>query len=266
MPWLRPSPSVSIRQLEVIDTKGQPVAQPVDFSVLRRIHHLLRLRAEYKDRINQGPKVIQIAEGAERVLESELEELKDRRRKTQMAADAKQLQLSEREQRIKDLENKRNSAGSNREYQLLNDQIEADRAANAVLSDEILELLERVDEIGRLIEEKTGHLENARSETARVRESVEQQLARTEAELEGVVNEIRELLGRIHPELREEFQRLVRQRGADALASTDLKSCGHCQTMLTRQKGVELMQKKPAFCQSCGSILYPAESAAINQE
>ncbi len=242
------------------------MAQPVDFSVLRRIHHLLGLRAEYKDRINQGPKVIQVAEGAERALEAELEELKNRRRQTQMAADAKQLQLSEREQRITDLEGKRNSAGSNREYQLLNDQIEADRAANAVLSDEILELLERVDELGRLIEEKTGHLENARVETAKVRARVEQEMSQTERELEGVVSEIRQLLSRIHPELREEFQRLVQQRGADALAATDLKSCGHCQTMLTRQKGVELLQKKPAFCQSCGSILYPLESAGIHQE
>ncbi len=58
---------------------------------------------------------------------------------------SKQLQLREREARIKDLQVKLNTCSSNREYQALKEQIAADQQANSVLSDEILEALERID-------------------------------------------------------------------------------------------------------------------------
>ena len=68
-------------------------------------------------------------------------------KKARKHADEKQLLLRSSEAKINDLEAKRNTAKANREYQLLGEQIDADKMAIKVLEDEILESLERVDEV-----------------------------------------------------------------------------------------------------------------------
>ena len=63
-----------------------------------------------------------------------------------VAADQKQLQLKAGEEKIKDLKRKLNAAASNREYQILKEQIAADDMAKSVLEDEIIEALEKIDQ------------------------------------------------------------------------------------------------------------------------
>ena len=83
-----------------------------------------------------------------------------------MAADQKQLQLKAGEEKIKDLKRKLNAAASNREYQILKEQIAADEMANSVLEDEILEALEKIDQFQAKIAEAEAALAAARQKAA----------------------------------------------------------------------------------------------------
>ena len=76
-----------------------------------------------------------------------------------LACDAKQLQLRSREDKIKDLDAKLKTAASNREFSLLKEQIAADKQANEVLSDEILEGLEYIDELAAVVQAASEELE-----------------------------------------------------------------------------------------------------------
>ena len=89
-----------------------------------------------------------------------------------IAVDKKQLQLKTGEDKVKDLRHRLNAAASNREYQILLEQIAADEMANSVLADEILEGLEACDADQKRLAESEAALLAARKKTEQVRAEV----------------------------------------------------------------------------------------------
>ena len=235
----------------------------VDYALLQTIHRLLKQKSDLNERIEKGPRKITIAENAEKNFESALAMAKEVKTKTQMAADEKQLQLSQREAKIEDLKTKLNSAESNREFQLLKDQIAADEQANSVLSDEILELLERVDALESDQQQADANLAKAKLETQNVRESIAKQLESLKSDLRSVTEDLGENESRLKGDYANEYRRLSASKGEEALAETDLQTCGQCYTKITTQKMSELMMKKPVFCQSCGALMYSIQAAPV---
>ena len=234
----------------------------VDYSLLRTIHRTLKQKSALQERIEKGPRQIALAENAEKKFVEEWEAGKRAKTKTQMLADEKQLQLTEREGRIEVLRGKLNAAESNREYQLLKDQIAADEQANSVLSDEILELLERLDKLEQDVQTAADHLALAKQETAKVRSRIDAEIATLKQDLQDVIQDLKDRESRLKGDYAAEYRRLVTVRGEEALAETDMQTCGQCCTRITTQMMSELMMKKPVFCKSCGSLLYAAENHA----
>src|SRR5947207_12874770 len=106
---------------------------------LRTLHRIHRQHSDLRDRLERGPRQIRVAEGSVKKTESDLAQAKDAFKHAKMSSDEKQLQLRQREAKLADLQAKLNMAQSNKEYQLLKDQMAADRQANSVLAEEILE-------------------------------------------------------------------------------------------------------------------------------
>ena len=106
------------------------------------------------------------------IARTQLAKTKAEAKAIRMAADQKQLQLKSNEDKVKDLRRKLNAATSNREYQILLEQIAADEMANSVLADEILEALEKVDGFQTNIAEAEAALAAAMQKAAEVRGEV----------------------------------------------------------------------------------------------
>ena len=236
----------------------------LDFALLRTIHRILKQKTDLKDRIEKGPRRIVAAENAEKQISADVDAAKEIKTKTQMAADAKQLQLSEREARIEDLKNKLNTAGSNKEFQLLKDQIAADEQANLVLSDEILEMLERIDELETAHRTAEENYAKAKDESEKIRKRINDELATLNEQLESVVAELVENEKKLTGEVGAEYRRQASSRGEEALAETDMQTCGNCYTKMTTQAMSELMMQNAVFCQSCHSLLYVSEKVTTN--
>ena len=237
----------------------------VDYSLLRTIHRILKQKTDLGERLEKGPRQVTIAENAERKFEEELTAVKETKTKTQMAADEKQLQLTEREGRIEELKGRLNAADSNREYQLLKDQIAADEQANLVLSDEILELLERLDTLEANVTTAEENLSSSKQETEKVRDRVNAEIESLKNDLQSVLDELTDSEAKLKGDYASEYRRQVSVRGEDALSETDMETCGQCYTRITTQMMNELLLKQPVFCKSCGSLLYISENrAAVN--
>lgn len=237
----------------------------IDVQLLRTLHRILRQKTDLEDRLQRGPKQVAIAKNGEVAFQQTLEETKASLKETKMAADRKQLQLGEREARIEDLKKKRNACESNREFQLLADQIAADEAANSVQSDEILELLERLDEIEGNARQAEENLKKGQAETKRVESKVDSELAIVQADLDVVLDELKAAeakLPRTH-DIKSTYDRLVAAVGEEALAAVEENCCGHCYTSLTTQVQTELMMNRVFFCKNCGSLLYLSENAKV---
>ena len=235
----------------------------VDYPLLRTIHRLLKQLTDLHERLEKGPRQITIAQRAEKAFIADLDEVKESRIKAKMAADNKQLQLAEREARIEDLKTKRNGVSSNKEFQLLTDQIAADEQANSVLSDEILELLEKIDGLDADVIQAQENLEKSRQETKNVEARINFEMANLQSESDRVSQELKQNESQLPGALEVEYKRVVGKRGEETLADTDLQTCGRCYTMLTPQTRSELVMKQPVLCKSCGSIMYIRENTPL---
>lgn len=226
---------------------------------LRRLHELhLQLR-DVQEQLAKGPREIAAREQTLQKRKSELEACKAALKQLRATADQKNLQLKGNETKILDLGNKLNSAGSNREYGILTGQIAADRMANSVLEDEILEALESVDGAQGKVKDSEVAIVTAETELKKTKDAVQAReagLQERAAQLQGQVSEAEQFLP---SEAAGIYRRLVQAYGADALASVQESTCGNCYVRLTSQNMMELRTGKPLFCKSCGRLMYIPE-------
>lgn len=226
---------------------------------LRTLHRIHRQLSDLQDRLQRGPRQAKVADVAVKKSEGELAAAKDAYRQAKMASDEKQLQLRQREARLHDLQGKLNAANNNKEYQLLKDQIAADKQANSVLADEILESLERLDVLQANIKTAEENLAKTKEEFANIRRRVEEQQQGLEAEFSRVKGELSDAESLIPEAFRDDYLRLARAMGADCMAPIEGESCGGCFTVMSPQIHDLLLREKPVFCKSCGRLLYIAE-------
>ncbi len=228
----------------------------LDFQLLRKIHRLLKQINDVEHRINRGPLKIKVVVANEASFLSELESAQDAVKKCRMACNAKQLQLDEREAKIYDFKGRLNAAESNKEFQLLKERIAADEQANAVLQDEILEQLERLDQLLAAGEAAKANHAKAKEETRKIKEQVELETEALKSELKRVSGELVDAEKELPREVLSEYRRLVAGKSEDALGETDMQFCGNCNQRLTTQMAAELLMKKPLMCQGCGCLMY----------
>jgi hypothetical protein len=222
---------------------------------LKEIHDLRLRLQDVTDEIVRGPR--QIA-ARQQLLEKKKADIEARRTKLKhlkVAADQKNLQLKTSEAKIHDLQGKLNAATSNREFDALRSQIAADKMANSVLEDEILEALDGCDAAQREIKELEDQVAAAEAELGKFSASVKERepdLKAQAAEMDAQVSEIEKRLpGTILPQ----YRRLVEAYGARALSPVRGTACGECYVGQRQQTIVELRAGKFIFC-TCGRLMY----------
>lgn len=226
---------------------------------LRILHRIHTEIADLQDRLQRGPKQVRMAEANVKKCEADLVTAKETFRTAKMSSDEKQLQLKQREAKLLDLQGKLHASSSNKEYQLLKDQIAADKQASSVLADEILESLERLDQLQANIKSSEEILVKARDEEKKVRARVGTQQELLEGDLGRYHGELTDAEKLIEGDFKENYLRLSRSMGADALAPVEGETCGGCYQTLTPHIIDQLRLNKPVFCKSCGRLLYLAE-------
>ena len=176
-----------------------------------------------------------------------------------VAADQKQLQLKSSEDKGKDLRRKLNAASTNREYQALLEQIAADDMTNSVLSDEILEALEKIDSFQENIAEAEAALAAAKQKGEQVHGEVAEQKPSLMADVARIEAELQQTETALPAEIRDLYHRVVRHRGEDALAVVENQYCGGCNQQIPLNMLNQIMLGRPLFCKTCCRLLYLPE-------
>jgi predicted nucleic acid-binding Zn-ribbon protein len=229
-------------------------------AALRELHRIHQQLAELRDRLERGPKQVRAREANVGQLGAKLAEARDRAKQTQMAVDRKNLDLKSGEQKVVDLKVKLNAANSNREYQALLEQIAAAEMAGSVLQDEILESMEKTDQLGVAVKEAEHNLAAGKQDLEKARQAVESSAATIRADLTRLEAELVQAEKALPAELKSDYQRIVRSKGADSLAAVDDGVCTGCGQQITLNMQNELKLSKLVFCKACGRLLYlPAD-------
>jgi len=229
---------------------------------MRTLHRIHRQLADVRDRNNAGPRQIATHTAQVTAAEAARAAAQEDAKKAKMTADQKQLQLKTAEAKLRDLEGKLNACKTNREYQLLGEQIAADKMAMKVLEDEILEALERVDVVRGAIPAAEAAVQAAGKTLAETKSRVAAVAKELGGEAERLRGELQTHEQELPVDVRQVYDRIVRQKGEDGLAPLEGESCGGCFRQITGNMYSELLMGRMVLCRTCGRLLYMPESPA----
>ena len=228
-------------------------------TTLRNLHRIHRQLSDLRSRMERGPKMIKGAEANVERLKQIVEEAKEKVVRNRVATDEKDLQLRERENRIADIKTKLNTASSNREYQTFLEQIAADNQANSVLSDEILELLEKTTELEEGVKATEVDLAKGVEEFEAKKQRVEEERGSLENDYKRLSEELAEAEKELPQDFLTDYRRIINAKGEEAMAALEGDVCGGCYQVVTSQMYAELKMEKLVACRNCGCYLYLSE-------
>jgi predicted nucleic acid-binding Zn-ribbon protein len=224
---------------------------------LNELHRLHQALHEIEEALARGPRQIRARDQLVKNLEKEIEDKKTLIKETRALADRKGLDLKTKEVHLQDLSAKLNQATSNREYDVLKGQIEADTVAKSVLEDEIIEQLDKVDrlraEVAEAEETKKQRVADRDAFAARFEQDAVG-LRQKSAELSKQIGQAENFLS---GDKAMRYRRLVESHGGhDSMASVEENACSNCRVTITSQHRMQLRMGEVIFCSSCGRLLY----------
>jgi predicted nucleic acid-binding Zn-ribbon protein len=235
----------------------------ISTELLRRLHHIHRQLTDLQNQLDRGPRQIKAGKAIVAKAHAEVEAARESLQQARIASDDRQLQLKTREDRIEDLKAKLNTAASNREYDLLSEQIAADKQANAVLSDEILEGLEQLDVLQQQVQQAEEDLNRTQSEQKAKADEIEKRMISVRKDLDHFNAEREKAEAEIPSQMKADYLRVTSAKGEDALAPVENESCGGCYQTLTTQTMDQLRLSRLVRCPSCNAFLYLAEDTRV---
>ncbi len=237
----------------------------VEAQTLRTLHRIHRQRTDLKSQLRRGPLQLQAGQASVEAAKTARDQAKDAVKKAKMSADQRQLQLRSNEQKVESLKVRLNQAASNKEYQLIKDQIAAEEQVNSVTADEILEILEKIDQLNLDITARETELKEIEGKQKKLEMDVETRMKIAAEDLAKVDAELVEVEKLLPAHIRTEYQRVVSSRGEEALASVDSdNTCSGCYQTLNLQMLNRLFLNDLVYCPNCGAMLYLPENRTVN--
>jgi len=235
---------------------------------LRELHQLHLQLASVQEQLDRGPRQVDARVQFRERKQGEVDEQKNVVIEFRKAADERNLQLKTNEAKIEELKRKLNNAASNREFDILKGQIDADTVANSVLEDEVLEILEKIDGAQQELANIERELGVADREHQRVNDEVSEARPGHEQVVEQLTSSIREAESLLPGSVADNYRRLIGAHGAGAMAAVENQSCTACYVAISPQTQVDLNSGEIVFCMMCGRLLYRPDSpeVAVNPE
>ena len=226
---------------------------------LQQLHQLLEQLEDAQTQLARGPRRVAAAQKKTRLADQASADQKEQIRMLRKAADEKTLSLKSREAEISRLQVRLNEVSSNREYDIIQAQLESEKSASNNLEDEILSLLTQIDEATEellLLQSETG---SCLRRTIEIEEEVSGNELGILKEIQRLETEVAEAEGTIpQGEARTVYRRLRNSMNSGALSEVKNSFCLACNTSVTAQYCVQIKIGEFVTCRECGRILYMA--------
>ncbi|MDG3007186.1 zinc ribbon domain-containing protein [Paludisphaera mucosa] len=230
---------------------------------LRDLHTLHQRARAIRDRLQSGPKTLAARTAALAARTADLEKARKVLQDAKVGIKKNEHALQASQAKIDDLKVKLNLVKKNEEYKALQNQIAHDTTAMGKYEDQVLQGYETIEAQGAEFAKAEAEVKAFSDEVDALKKTIadlavaqKAQLAELEAAIVGAEDSI-------PIDQREQYRRVVRQLGADALAPVEGGACVGCYTAVTTQMLNELINRDAlTFCKSCGRLLYLADSEA----
>ena len=222
---------------------------------LRGINQTRIELSEIREQIKRMPLQLRAKQAEIDKLKEGVAAEKDAAKKMRVEADSRELSLKQAEGRIKDLKGKLNQCESNKEYQVIQDEIKRITGENDLLQDEILERITQEETKRGEVKVAEANLATVEADFAKFKEVVDYKTEKLKAQQEILNAKLKELepqLGEVHGE----YMKLTAVKGDHAITECVNGSCQNCFREQPPQLWQELLMGRPVKCLSCGALMY----------
>lgn len=227
---------------------------------LREIHSLHQRAKAIRDRLAGVPKTVAARQAQVARKNEGLEKAKKDLQQVKVSKAGKESQRKSLLSKIDDYSSKLLNVKKNEEYKAIQNEIALVKSQVNKVDDEIIEFELDLEERDVKLKELDADLKKAQADLAAYQKQAADAKPADETKLAELSASLVAAEAVIHPELIEKYQRVIRQRGADALAEVEEGACMGCNMAVTSQMLNDLINCDTlVFCRSCGRVLYMAE-------
>jgi predicted nucleic acid-binding Zn-ribbon protein len=221
------------------------------------LHGLLQQLDDAEKTLAHGPRRIAVTEKKTVAAEQACTDQKEQIQLLKKTVDQSSLNLKSREAEVTKLTLRLNEASSNKEYDIIQAQMAAARAADAELEDQILSLLSQVDEANEELQQRMDEVSDLKQKTASITAETRSIEPGLKSDIERLTAEITDADAVIPTgESRTTYRRLRDAMGPAAMALVEGGFCTACNTGATSQDIVRMNMSEFLLCRACGRILY----------
>ncbi len=227
---------------------------------LREIHSLHQRAKAIQDRLSSHPKTVAARNVIVAKKETSLEQSKKELQQVKVSKGLKETQRKSVLAKIDDFSSKLLTVKKNEEYKAIQNEIALLKSQMGKIDDELIESELDVEDRAEKIKELEAEVAKLKSELTAFLKKFDENKPADDANLADLSRQIADAEAIIPIEIRDSYQRVIRQRGADALALVEEGACSGCFMAVTSQMVNDLINcDKLVFCRSCGRVLYMAE-------
>jgi len=230
--------------------------------VLEHVHLIQTRLGDLNGRLRRGPLLLKTQEGNIQKITEKLNKLQEELRLLVADAKDKEQEVNVHDQAIAKRKLQLQEAKTNKEYQALQVQIQADEAARDVLDDKALDAMDKAEKFTQNFPPIEAELKKAQELYETTKQKFFSEIPHIESEITDYSNQLQTEEVKMPSEFREVYDRLIRSVGGEnALAVVEgQKYCGGCNHQIPVNSLAHILAKKPVVCSSCARLLYvPAD-------
>ena len=226
--------------------------------VLEYIHLIQTRLGDLNGRLRRGPALLKTQEGNIQKFTAKLEQLQTEHRSLVAEAKKKELDVASHDQAIAKRKQQLQEAKTNKEYQALQLQIQADEAARGPLDDAALEAMDKAEKFAKNFPSAEAEVTKAQELYDTTKRKFFEEKPHIESEIADYNVQLQAEEVKLPKEFRDVYDRLIRSvGGANALAVVEnQKYCGGCNHQIPVNSLAHILSKKPVVCSSCARLLY----------
>lgn len=239
---------------------------PGPAATFREIHRLRRFDHELQEQMDRLPRQQKARQDNIARVEEIHHQAQEAIKHLKVEMHSKEVTLKTTHGQIAKHQKQLNEAGSKKEYEALQHEINDAKATARRLEEEILDGMAQSEEQSARLPELEQAVKLAKAELTQFEAGMRERLAALQTQADDARRQLQELEANIPANHRAMYERIVTAKGHDALSTVQGQSCSACHTEITAQQHNELLQEQFVACKSCGRILYLPAAAEPDEE
>jgi hypothetical protein len=230
------------------------MTSPID--ALRECHRLRRHINNLKEELERLPRLIKGQHARAAAVEKSYHDAQDALKKLKVSITTNEKTLKQTHEQIEKYKRQLNEAKATKEFDALKTEIATTETTFRNLEDEILTQIAQSEDDATKLPIMDGQVKKAKAEAADFEKTKLERKQQLDEELKRAQQELSTAEVSLPGDMGEQYRRLTKVRGNDALSLVTDKICSACYTAITTQNQNDLSQGKLVMCKSCGRMLY----------